>query len=112
MKMDIRLSDKEEVNSDEIKRQVAVALKGYGVEEKHLPTIVASGYGKLAEKIVRLAFDNGVKVREDGDLAKILAAIEVDSEIPAEALVAVAEILSYVYKANGTYSASGEGKNG
>ena len=32
-----------------------------------------------------------------------LAAIELDSDIPSEAFVAIAEILSYVYKANSTY---------
>ena len=31
----------------------------------------------------------------------MLAAIELDSPIPAEAFMAVAEILSYVYRANG-----------
>jgi len=32
-------------------------------------------------------------------LAEILAAVEVDSIVPLEALAAVAEILSYVYRA-------------
>lgn len=89
--------------SKETRRAAAVALKRYGIDESSLPKIVAAGYGKLAEEIVRLAFENGVKVREDRDLAQVLAAIELDSEIPSEALVAVAEILAYVYKANGTY---------
>ena len=33
-------------------------------------------------------------------LAQILAAVDVDSDIPTEAFAAVAEILSYVYRAN------------
>lgn len=64
------------------------------------PRVTASGRGALAEQILEIAFARGVKVREDADLAEILAAIEVDSEIPVEALAAVAEILSYVYRAN------------
>ena len=60
--------------------------------------MVASGRGALAEQILRIAFDRGVKVRNDADLAEILATIEVESEIPLEALAAVAEILSYVYR--------------
>ena len=60
--------------------------------------MVASGRGALAEQILQIAFDRGVKVRNDADLAEILAAIEVESEIPLEALAAVAEILSYVYR--------------
>lgn len=85
------------------RRQAAVALKRYGIDESAIPKVVAAGYGKLAEEIVRLALENGVKVREDKDLAAILATIELDSDIPSEALVAIAEILAYVYKANGTY---------
>ena len=85
------------------RRAAAVALKKFGIEEGDLPKVVAAGYGKLAEQIVALAFQNGVKVREDKVLAQILAAIELDSDIPSEALVAVAEILAYVYKVNGTY---------
>jgi flagellar biosynthesis protein len=60
--------------------------------------VVASGRGALAEQILQIAFDRGVKVRHDADLAEILATIEVESEIPLEALAAVAEILSYVYR--------------
>jgi flagellar biosynthesis protein len=40
-------------------------------------------------------------VHVDADLAKILATVELDCEIPVEALVAVAEILAYVYRSNG-----------
>jgi len=83
-------------------RAMAVALEHtFGADV--LPKITAAGYGVIAEQIVQIAFDNGVKVREDADLAALLAALEIDSDIPSEALIAVAEILSYVYKANGTY---------
>lgn len=82
------------------KRQTAVAVK-----DSHAPgdapTITAAGRGKIAEKILQLAFENGIKVREDGPLAEMLAKIELDSPIPSEAFMAVAEILSYVYMANG-----------
>jgi len=89
------------LNSTKIpKRQVAVAIKD-AVSAAHLPTITAAGRGKIAEQILQLAFENGIKVREDGALAEILAKIELDSPIPSEALMAVAEIMSYVYRANG-----------
>ncbi len=64
------------------------------------PKVTASGRGHLAEKILEVAFAAGVKVRTDADLVQILDAIEVDSEIPTEAFAAVAEILTYVYRAN------------
>ncbi len=81
-------------------RPVAVALT-FEPGQEGLPRVVASGRGFVAEQILELAFANGVKVREDADLAQILAAVEVDSEIPIEAIVAVAEILAHVYQANG-----------
>ena len=82
---------------------VAVALEnesaGLGA-----PRVIAKGRGAVAEQILQIAFDRGVKVRSDADLAEILSAVEVDTEIPLEALAAVAEILSYVYRAQGHLS--------
>ncbi len=83
-----------------LKQQIAVALK-HELETDAIPRITATGRGKIAEKILDLAFKSGVKVRKDPDLAEVLSALEVDLEIPAEVFAAVAEILSYVYRANG-----------
>ena len=82
------------------KRQTVIALDD-GAQRGELPRISAAGRGKIAEKILQLAFENDIKVREDSDLAEMLAKIELDSPIPSEAFMAVAEILSYVYRANG-----------
>jgi flagellar biosynthesis protein len=81
-------------------RSVAVAIKGDQNTPNSLPKIVAAGYGKLAEKILALAFAKGVRVREDADLAELLAKLELDTPIPSEAIIAVAEILTRVYQAN------------
>ena len=81
-------------------RQTAVAVKDRSAERK-VPQVVAAGRGKIAEKIMQLAFENGIKVKEDGPLAEMLAAVELDSPIPSEAFMAIAEILYYVYRANG-----------
>jgi len=79
---------------------IAVAL-GYEHESGRPPKVLATGRGTVAEQILAIAFAQGVKVREDADLAQILAVLEVDSEIPVEAFVAVAEILNHIYRANG-----------
>jgi len=84
-------------DTPEPRRQVAAAIKS----ASKLPSIVASGYGTVAEEIVQLAFANGIHVREDADLAEILAALDVGTDVPLEALYAVSEILSRVYQANG-----------
>ncbi|HSK38431.1 MAG TPA: EscU/YscU/HrcU family type III secretion system export apparatus switch protein [Arenibaculum sp.] len=86
---------------------MAVALD-YEFGGRSLPRVVASGRGPIAERIVELAFASGIKVRQDADLAEILSAIELDCEIPPEAIVAVAEILSYVYRAQGRLPAPGK----
>lgn len=83
--------------------QVAVALK-YESEDEYAPRVTAGGRGAIAEQILKIAFAAGIKVREDADLAEMLSAIDIDSEIPVEAFAAVAEILTYVYRANGNLS--------
>lgn len=80
--------------------QVAVAIEDAKLTED-LPRITAAGRGKIAEQILQLAFEHGIKVREDGPLAEMLAKIELESPVPSEAFLAVAEILSYVYRADG-----------
>jgi flagellar biosynthesis protein len=80
--------------------KVAVAL-GYSPESQHAPKVLAGGRGAIAEQILNIAFAQGVRVREDADLAQLLAAVDIDSEIPVEAFAAVAEILVYVWRANG-----------
>ena len=84
---------------------VAVALE-YNSKSELAPKVIAGGRGKVAEQILQVAFDRGIKVREDADLAEMLSAIDIDSEIPVEAFAAVAEILTYVYRANGNMSDS------
>lgn len=79
---------------------IAVALRR---EHKDVPRVVASGRGAVAEEILAIAFEHGVRVREDADLVQILAAVEVDSPIPLEAFAAVAEILAYLHKAQASW---------
>lgn len=81
-------------------RATAVAIT-YDENGQDLPRIAAAGRGKLAEQILQIAFEKGIKVREDAALADMLAKVELDSPIPSEAFLAVAEILSYIYRANG-----------
>lgn len=81
-------------------QEIAVALSYKPEQGDAAPKVVATGRGELARSILDKAFASGVKVREDADLAQVLAAVDVDSLIPLEAFMAVAEILAYVYRAN------------
>ncbi|MBE1237053.1 EscU/YscU/HrcU family type III secretion system export apparatus switch protein [Phaeovibrio sulfidiphilus] len=82
---------------------VAVALDYDPLAGDNAPRVVASGRGFIAEQILQLAFAHGVRVRKDADLVEVLSAVDIDSEIPLEAFMAVAEILAYVYHANATW---------
>jgi flagellar biosynthesis protein len=80
---------------------IAVAL-AYEPTRDQAPRVVAGGRGAIAEQILQVAFAHDVKVREDADLVQLLSAVGIDSGIPVAAFAAVAEILVYVYRANGT----------
>ena len=77
----------------------AVALR-YQPSRDQAPVVSAKGQGLLAQKIIALAQEHGVPIKEDPDLVEILARLEVDQEIPPELYLVVAEILAFVYKAN------------
>lgn len=78
----------------------AIAL-GYDMDKQNAPTVVAKGQGHIAKKIIQIALDEGIEIHQDADLVQILKVVDIDSEIPLEAFGAVAEIISYIYKANG-----------
>ena len=65
----------------ETKDAVAVALH-QAQETDRAPKVVAAGRGTTAEQILQIAFAQGIKVREDADLAQLLSAVNDDTEIP------------------------------
>ena len=78
----------------------AAALQ-YDQAKGAAPRVVAKGKGHIAEKIVQVARENDVPLVEDGNLAAVLEALELESEIPAELYRAVAEVLAFIYRLNG-----------
>ncbi len=89
------MSSEDQKNAPPIK---AIAVKG---NDGHAPSrITAKGEGDLAEKMLDIAFSEGVKVRQDKDLTELLSAFEVESPVPLEALHAVSLILERVYAEN------------
>lgn len=77
----------------------AVALK-YNPEVASAPVVVAKGQGYLADEIVRRAKENGVPMQEDASLVEVLSKLDLEQEIPPELYRLVAEILSFVYRAD------------
>lgn len=81
------------------KDKLAIALK-YEQGKDDAPKVSAKGKGYLAEQIIKIAKEHGIEIREDADLATMLSKLDIDTPIPLEAYAAVAEILSYIYRAN------------
>jgi len=79
---------------------VAVALS-YAPHADNAPRVVAKGGGAVAKSIIEIARANGIAIEQNADLATLLQAVDLDKEIPPEAFAAVAEILGYLYRANG-----------
>lgn len=69
----------------------AVALK-YNPEQDYTPIVVASGHGKVAERIINLAEENGVPVYRDDSTAAMLTMLSVGEGIPPELYQVVAGI--------------------
>ena len=80
-----------------VNKKKAVAL-GYNRSQDNAPKVLASGAGEIANKIISLAKEHDIPIKEDPDLIEILSKVEVDQEIPPNLYKAVAEIFSFLYK--------------
>jgi len=76
-----------------------VALR-YDQEKDSSPRVVAKGKGHIARQIREIAEEYGIPIRHDDDLVELLAQVDIDKEIPQELYAVVAEILSWIYRAN------------
>lgn len=77
----------------------AIAL-GYRSDKDGAPKILAKGYGKTAEEIIKKAEENGIFIKEDKALFDSMKRLNVGDEIPPKLYYAAAEIIAYVYKIN------------
>jgi flagellar biosynthesis protein len=74
---------------------------GLSYDGEHAPKLVAAGHGHVADRIVALAREHGIPVREDPALAEALAQLEIDRDVPPELWRAVAESLLWAYRLQG-----------
>lgn len=88
----------------------AVALM-YDAAREGAPRIAAKGSGELARKILELAQEHDIPVRQDPDLLSLLIKMDVLDEIPADLYRAVAEILAFIYDVNQRKAATLIGEN-
>ena len=80
-------------------QRLKAAAISYDMEKSEgSPKVLASGKGKIAEKILEVARAAGIPIQVDAALAEILANIDPGQDIPPQTYRAVAEILVFLYK--------------
>ena len=87
------------MSTEKPERKTAVALR-YKAPEDNAPRVTAKGHGAIAQKIIETAQKHNIPIRSDKDIVTVLAALELNEEIPPELYRAVAEILAFVYRLN------------
>ncbi|HOW99646.1 MAG TPA: EscU/YscU/HrcU family type III secretion system export apparatus switch protein [Deltaproteobacteria bacterium] len=86
------------MKKDELKDR-AVALK-YERGKAPAPKVTAKGRGLVAERILAIARENNIPVRQDKLLLDALYKLDINEEIPEELYRVIAEILAFVYRMN------------
>jgi flagellar biosynthesis protein len=74
-----------------------------GLPSGGAPSIIAKGFGDLAEEIIALARQNGVLVHEDPYLSEFLATLDLGQEIPDQLYHVIAELISFSYVLQGKF---------
>ncbi len=75
-------------------RKKAVALEYEPGDQA--PKVIATGQGKLAERIIEVAEEANVPVHKDAKLAESLSILDIGEYIPPELYSIVAEVLVFV----------------
>lgn len=90
---------------NEYQNKVAALRYRQGVDAA--PTVVAKGKGAVADKILELAREHGIPIREDKNLVEVLSTLDLYEEIPPELYKAVSEILVFLYRMSRTHPGPG-----
>lgn len=75
----------------EFKKTKAAALK-YSPSEDLAPIVVASGYGEVAEKIIKIAEGKGIPVFRDDCTASLMCMLQTGKSIPPELYEVIASV--------------------
>ncbi|GAB3027997.1 EscU/YscU/HrcU family type III secretion system export apparatus switch protein [Bowmanella dokdonensis] len=94
------------------KPKSAVGIKYQADNKQQAPTVVAKGFGDLADEIVELAREHGVLIHEDEHLAGFLTSLDLGQEIPRELYVVIAELIAFSYVLQGKFPDSWTNKHG
>jgi flagellar biosynthesis protein len=84
------------------RRATALHYEGTGA-----PKVTASGQGYIADRILEVARENGIPIREDPALSQALEALELGEEIPEDLYKTVAEAIAWAYSLDAQVAAQG-----
>ena len=93
------------MKNDNSVSQKAVSLQ-YKKGKNAAPKVTAKGQGWMADRIIKMAQENNIPIREDKDLLHLLSEIDVGQEVPESLYKVVAELLAWVYQLNQNYPGS------
>lgn len=77
-----------------VRKAAAIAYDG---KKDLAPRVTAKGQGAVAEKIIAIAREHGIPIKDDPALVEMLCRLDLDEYIPVELYRAVAEILAFIY---------------
>lgn len=88
--------DNETFDEPQASRGEAVALTYTAGEAA--PRVVAKGRGLIAQEIIERAHEAGVYVHESPELVALLMQVDLDTHIPPQLYVVIAELLAWLYR--------------
>ena len=83
------------------RRAAAISYDTEDVRRARAPRVVAKGQGLVADEIIERARAAGVPIHASRELAALLTQVDLDQHIPPALYVAVAEVLTWVYRLEG-----------
>ncbi|HPO05126.1 MAG TPA: EscU/YscU/HrcU family type III secretion system export apparatus switch protein [Bacillota bacterium] len=81
-------SEKKGISSDTLR----VAALKYDQNVNGAPCVVAAGTGHMAQRILKVAMENGIAIYHDDSAATLLSKLEAGQEIPPELYQIVVDI--------------------
>ena len=86
------------MTSKETPPKTAVALHWDG---EGAPRVTAKGRDQVAERILAVAREHDIPIKEDRELTAVLTHVELGDAIPEELYVAVAQVIAFAYRLSG-----------
>lgn len=76
-----------------------VAIK-YKELRNDVPSVIAKGVGKIADKIIEIAKENNIPILKNTKVINELYSLDIPSDIPEDMYFIVAKIIAYTLKLN------------